>query len=263
MTYKNSLLLLALLIGGIVHANAQSDVQIPKKNSIEIKAGINHTFFKDLNYSPLNHSGSGPGIGLQYQRITKQGNLISASLGFSVTTLKSPASIYFDASRYLANLEANYLKRLDLGKEGWKLHVGGGYHSYVDVLFYDGTEAISFFTIHGIDLAAKLSYQIKAKHSLGTSLSIPILGLLVRPPYTGWDKFIGESQDAPAKVFFRGNWTSLNDFLGLNWNLSYAYDLSPAWDLIADYSFQYYRTSQLDLVNIANNQLRVGASFNF
>ncbi|AFM02608.1 hypothetical protein Fleli_0106 [Bernardetia litoralis DSM 6794] len=257
-----SLLFFAILNTATAQENSSQKSSF-KKNTIGMQAGYTQSYIKDLNYSPLNYSAQGFNIGLSYERITKKENLFFLKTDFSSSTLSHKISDKFDADRYLVNLEIGYLKNIHLSNEKLNLKIGGSYHSYIDATFFDGIEAITFFTLHGVDISTRFSYQISSKKRLTTSLSVPVFGLLVRPPYTGWDKFIIESQDTPAKVFFRGDLASINKYVALNWNLNYSYSLSPKWNLSAQYQLRYYKTKELDLAKYLTNQLSFGANFKF
>ncbi|WP_291727224.1 hypothetical protein [Bernardetia sp.] len=237
---------------------------LSKKNNIGIQIGGNYSYFKDLNYSPLNYLGRGVLLGINYQRITKKGDIFFSNIDFSSSTIKPNKEIEsFEADYYLANLEVGYLKKIPQRNERLVLHIGGGYHTYFNATFYDGVEAISFFALHGIDLTGRLSYRLSSRQQITTSLSVPIFGLMSRPPYTGWDKFIVESQNNPVRVFFRGKWTSFNDYLVVDYDLNYSYKCSPKWAASANYRLQYYKTEQIHSVKSMNQQISLGLNFNF
>lgn len=259
---------LAVLLGLFFWINgsvsqAQEASSSLKSNRIGLELGWNQAWFRDLNFSPLNYSAGGVDIGINYQHTTTNQHQIFANIGFSPTSLKARPTDFFDSDRYLANLKIGYLRKIPALGTPFTLRAGLQYQSYVDVLFYDGVESVTFFVLHGFDLTGSLSYDINSRHKLSTTLSIPVFGQLVRPPYSGWDKFIVEAQDSPAGIFFRGKWTSLQDYFGLNWDLQYQYQASPRWDLTANYGFSYYRSDEPATVTSVNTKLSLGANFNF
>ena len=256
---KNTILLLICLLFWTT-GNAQTETDTRRK-SIGLKIGFDQTYFKDLNFSPLNYKGSGLVLDLDYRKKTKNDNLFLTRLDYSSTTLEASASEATQTDRYSAHVEFAYLKNLNLSKEKLNLHLGGKYHSYLDLSNFDDTEAVTFYAIHGLDITGLLSYDLNEKHHIQTEISIPVFGVFVRPPYTGWDKQLGEESGVAA--VFKGDLTSLNDFFGINWTTNYQYAISPKWDLTAQYRFRYYRTEKLDLAKMAINQFSVGANLKF
>lgn len=237
--------------------------QTTPKNSLGLSGGISAGWLTDLNYSPLNYKNNGSAFGLHYRRHTKKNYRLYANIELGLTTLKNDISNSFDADNYLANIEIGYLKPTNLPNDRLQLYVGGQYHTFLNTVFFDGTESISFFGVHGVDIAGQLDYQVNEKSQLTMGLSIPVFGQLVRPPYTGWNKFVQENENTPVVVMTTGEWTSLNDYFGINWTLDYRYTLSQKWDLAAHYRFQYYQTDVLKESKIAANQLRVGLHYKF
>lgn len=233
------------------------------KNLFGFQLGMQNSRFHDRNFSPLNYVGKGLALALSYQRNTDLGNLIQAEVNYSQNVLQSDASRFLDAYRYTLHLKAGYLYGIGELEGRLKLHVGGKYHTYLDAVFYDGVESITFSALHGIDASAQATYELPGGHRLRTAVSLPVFGLLVRPPYSGWDKFIVDNEDSPARVFFRGKWASLNRFGAFNWELDYAYALSLRWSLNVRYGFSYFRTQTLDPTVHVNNQFSLGAQFQF
>ncbi len=125
------------------------------------------------------------------------------------------------------------------------------------------TEAITFYGLHSLDLTGSISWDISSKHALSSTISLPVFGLLIRPPWTGWDMYIVEHEDNRFPLFFRGKWTSLNDFFAVNLNIQYHFAIGPGWDLTAKYLFRYYRTDELKTAIIPSNQFTIGTSFSF
>lgn len=256
---KSTICLLFCLLY-LTSGNAQTEEK-NRNRSIGLMIGFDQTYFKDLNFSPLNYTGNGLVIDLDYQKRTKNDNLFLTRLDYASTTLVAAASESTATDRYSAHVEFGYLKNLNLSKDKLTLHLGGKYHSYLDLSNFDDTESITFFAIHGLDIAGLLSYDLNERHSIQTGISLPVFGIFVRPPYTGWDKKLSEESGLAA--VFKGELTSLNDFFGINWTTNYQFAISPKWDLTAQYRFRYYRTEQLDLAKMAINQFSVGANFKF
>jgi len=261
---KRVTITIALLLSGIMALTAQDDrFKAGIKNSIRLQGGLGQGYFKDLNYSPLIYSSGGLVINTSYHRSLKNENLLFFSAGFQFGELNTAVTEFNTSEHFNVNLELGFLGNIPVNTSEIKLRIGGQYHSNIDVVFYDGTEAITAFGLHSLDLTGSISWDIATKHTLSSTMSLPVFGLLIRPPWTGWDKYIVEHEDNRIPIFFRGKWTSLNDFFSINWNIQYQFTISSKWDLAAKYLFRYYRTENLKTAIIPSNQFTIGTNFNF
>lgn len=185
---------------------------------------------------------------------------MSAELGLGLTKLRSSASKYHTTDRYLIDLSFGYLRNMGPAEGSRQVRLGGKYRSYVDVSIFEGAEAISFFALHGFELAGDAAWRTGGRHRLKLAGSLPVFGLLVRPPYTGWDKFISDNDTALLRILTRGKWTSLNDFTGLRASFGWEYRFNDRWTMEAGYGLSYYSTQRLDPVRIFNNQFTLTAT---
>ena len=177
--------------------------------------------------------------------------------------MNTTVSEYNTSDHYNVNLELGFLGNIPVNASELKLWLGGQYHSYFDAVFYKDTKATTFYGLHSLDLAGSLSWDISSKHALSSTISLPVFGLLVRPPWTGWDMYIVEHKDNRLPLYFRGKWTSLNDFFAFNWNIQYHFAITPGWSLTAEYQFSYYRTDELKTAIIPSNQFTIGTRLSF
>lgn len=229
------------------------------RNQLTFTVGAHQGYFKDQNFSPLNYRAGGIRLGLGYSRTTPSGHQLSADMGLGLTNLKSDASEFHQTDRYLVDLSFGYLRAVGPGSETRRIRIGAKYRSYIDVSLFDGTEAISFFALHGLELAGDAAWRTGDRHRLKAAASLPVFGLLVRPPYTGWDKFISDNESALLRILTRGDWTSLNNFTGLRASLSWQYRLGDHWTMEAGYGMAYYATQRLDPMRVLNNQFTLSA----
>jgi hypothetical protein len=261
---KNLTLTSTLFLLSIFTLTAQgAKDEVIRKNILHLQFGLERGYFKDFNFSPLNYSSSGLVVNLGYQRYLKNDNCLFFSTNIEVGELNTAVSEFNTSDHYNLNLELGYLKNIPNKAAKIKTQLGGQYHSYFDVVFYDGHEAITFYGLHSLDLIGSISWDIAARHALSSTISLPVFGLLIRPPWTGWDKYIIEHEDNRVPLFFRGKWTSLNDFFAFNWNIQYHFAITPGWGLTAKYQFRYYRTELLKTAIIPSNQFTIGTDFNF
>jgi hypothetical protein len=260
---KKIALTIMLLLWGLFTLTAQGvGNKTIRKNNINLGFGLGRGYLKDQNYSPLSYSSGGVVVNAGYRRNIND-NLLFLTSDIQFGELNSAVSDYYTSDHYNVNLELGFLGNIPVNASEIKLRIGGQSHSSIDVVFYDGTEAITAFGLHSLDLTGSISWDIATKHTLSSTMSLPVFGLLIRPPWTGWDKYIVEHEDNRIPIFFRGKWTSLNDFFSINWNIQYQFTISSKWDLAAKYLFRYYRTENLKTAIIPSNQFTIGTNFNF
>jgi hypothetical protein len=260
--FRNYITCLLLLLAG-TGLFAQGEDLLLSRSTLTLTVGLHHGYFKDQNYSPLNYRSGGTRFGLSYGRNTSAGDRWNVGLGAILGKLTPQVEDVEKADRYILDFSFGYLKGLSGNTADRQLHFGGNYRSYVDMVLYDGTEAVTLFGLHGFEVAGAGMWKTGDKTRLKAGASIPVFALLSRPPYSGWDKFIGDNSNNIPKVVTRGNWTSLNNFTGLRANLGYEYDLGDKFSVEARYSLAYYATQRLDPVRILNNEFSVLATLKY
>ena len=252
-----------LLLWGLFTLTAQGvGNKTIRKNIINLGFGLGRGYLKDQNYSPLSYSSGGVVVNAGYRRNIND-NLLFLTSVIQFGELNSAVSDYNTSDHYNVNLGLGFLGNIPVNASEIKLRLGGQYHAYFDIVFYDSESAITFYGLHSLDLTGSISWNISSKHALSSTISLPVFGLLIRPPWTGWDMYITEHEDNRLPLFFRGKWTSLNDFFAVNLNIKYHFAIGPGWDLTAEYMFRYYRTDELETAIIPSNQFNVGSSFSF
>lgn len=215
------------------------------RNNLTLTVGLNQGYFKDQNFSPLNYRSTGKRFGLTYARNTAAGHQWSTELGLSFNKLKNPTNFLIDPDRYQIDIAFGYLRALNSNTSKRQLHLGGKYRTYVDLTLFDGSEAVTFFALHAFEFAGSGTWRTGDRHRFKASASGPIFGLLSRPPYTGWDKFIVDNAENIPKIVTRGDWITLGTFTGLRAGLGWEHQLSDRFSVEARYSLAYYATKRL------------------
>ena len=261
---KHFLFLKLIYFSTFFNLNAQNKSDF--KNKILLGLGSNSTYIKDYNLSPLHIKGRGFFMDIEYLRNIKKKDIIHTNFNISIAELASEASIFFKYNRFLFSFEMNYLKKVNLKNKSFSLHTGLGAFTTVDAVFYNGTDAVSFFGLHGMQATSMMNYQFHKKHRIGASLSIPLIGMLNRPPYTGWDKYIVETSENDGNIltiFYRGDIKTIGTFINFDLNLGYTYSLSNFIDLGIKHKIKYWYTKELEKAIINTNFTSIQLTFKF
>jgi len=110
-----------------------------------------------------------------------------------------------------------------------------------------------------------LNFDLNEKHRFSAKLEIPIVSLIVRPPYNANDEELGDNFDN-GKIFnliTDGDWGSFNKLVSYDFTLKYKYVLSEKFDLNVNYQNSFDRTSGPLRINLFQNHLALGATLKF
>ncbi|PHI18497.1 hypothetical protein CEQ90_17610 [Lewinellaceae bacterium SD302] len=255
------LALVAFLFPAVV--SSQNLLLVEPRNELVFTLGLHRGFFNDANYSPLHQQSVGPEFELSYQRNTADGNRYSVGFGATLATLSTSVDDEEKATRPVINLHVGWQKGLAGNTPDRRLYVGVNFRSNADVTLYDGDESVTWFALHAFEGAAAGAWRVGKKHGINAEVAVPFFGLLSRPPYSGFDKFISDNSDNLFKILTRGSWTSLNNFFGIRGELGYAYQITDRWFMQAKYGLNYYTTQRQDRTRIFNNSLSLSSSHKF
>lgn len=257
--------LLFLLLFSFLFNNvfAQKENNSSRKE-IAAFVGYDYGYYKDLNFSPLNYKIKGVAFSLKYNSLSRNGNSIfSAAVNFAPINLHSKASQYFITSDIIGKVELSYLRKIKKSSNKYALFLGGQYSSDVHFVDYEGLRAFSFLFAHTLDVKGVLQYQINENHFLKSSLSIPVFGNIVRPPFGGFDKELDANRDKIFRLITNGDFGSFNKYIAFDWSTEYAIQLSKKWDFKFLYSLIYQRTPGNQKLITLQNRIHIGAAFKF
>lgn len=246
----------------LINVNAQSNINNKKPNQLSLRVGMDHTYHKDLIFSPLNNIGNGGLVVLGYRRTGKQ-YLLTSNIDLTYTNLTSKASQFFSYSRFLVNVDLSLLAKLPLQHEKLQAYIGAGFLNRIDLIDYIGFTSVTYFNFYGLTLNTQLAYEISSRHRVKIACALPIYGKVARPPYTGWDKFMVEHADNFPAVFYRGEMYVIGQFFGFHGQVDYAYQLSTRFDLAASYRLMFYQVNDPQESITLSNQLSIGTNFKF
>jgi hypothetical protein len=233
-----------------------------RRNALALQMGFQNGYVKDLNFSPLNYRANGFAAKLDYTRYLGQKHMAFFSVGYVGTTLSTDASESFDTDGYTPTVELGFARKMiEGGKLDWWL--GSSVGTFASLAFYDGSESLTYSALHSFNLINQVQVPINDRFGFCTRVNLPLFGLLVRPPYTGWDKFTIENEDSPAKILYRGDWGFWGSFAAFSWENKFQYELSDRFKVMASYRLGYFQADQLDQAIIASHQFTLGTQFSF
>lgn len=232
---------------------------LSSKNQVGIQIGFAKNFLSDEVFSPLNYSGNGINFGLSY-KILKPKHLLLSEINYSISTISNSISTYTESRNDVADLRISYLRKVGSASKSFKMYFGGGLSNHFNNLIFEDADATTYFNLHAVELSYYAAYHINSKHQLNLLLHVPIFGVLVRPPYTGWDS--DSFEKTGLALAYNGKWTSTKDFSGLVLAASYEYSLSSKVNVLLKSSFQYYKTDYLGAAKNFSIQNSIGINVN-
>lgn len=239
--------LCALIFSCLSSAWSQNESSKPRhQHHLQIGIGYTQLYTKDLIFSPLNYSGNGLLYNLAYERQSKSGNnRFTLSAAFSSDDLKASTPNTINPIYIYADAGLSFTTRLFASKQSkTEYFLGAAYNTRAFYMDYDDQEAFSYTATHGLSILGVLEHQLSSKNWFRTSLSVPFVQLLARPPYNGIDAFIIENQDNVAQILFSGKLASFDRFQAFFWKTDYYHAVSRFFDVGLRYDLGYQKTTQ-------------------
>jgi len=226
-------------------------------NYIGVGVGYSLDHINDSNISPLNQKGSAFFYTVFYERHSK--DILKVNFKYGDGILKSGRSNKLHTSYFSGKIGVTYLKNLSSSQEAVNFYVGGSYE--LDLLYLDwyNQAAFSYLSTHGVTINAAVSKQLADKHYIESTVGIPVVQFLSRPPYNGLDEFIIENQDDPLSIIFNSKLSSFKEVKSINWNINYRYELSDSFDWKIDYDLNIQNIKTVNEITRLSN--RVSTTF--
>ena len=236
-----------------------------KKNTIGLSYGVNSGVLKDLNFSPLHYKESGHLLSLQYLRHNpKRKNRFEIGIDFSSRKTKTDVSNLFTANYIYGKINASYCRKINVSKSRkWNFYAGAGYATNLFYVEWDDNEAFSYVATHGLTFNCKANYLINKRNQIYSTITIPFLQLLARPPYNGRDEFIIENENSPVKIFFDRKFATFNQYYGFSWTTKYIFNVSKLIDLSVNYNLNLQNVTGVNKLTHMQNQLQTGLNIKF
>ncbi|HRK80451.1 MAG TPA: hypothetical protein PLZ12_03355 [Saprospiraceae bacterium] len=236
-----------------------------KKNTIALSYGVNSGLLKDLNFSPLHYKESGHLFSVQYLRHNpRRKNIFEVAVDFSSGKIKTDASTFLTSNFIYGKINASYYRKIKTSESNkYNFYAGAGYTTNLLYFEWDDNEAFSYWATHGLVLNFKANYLINKRNQIFSTISIPFLQLLARPPYNGRNEFIIENQNSPAKIFFNGKLATFNKCYGFSWITKYNFNVNKFIDLSVNYNLNLQKVTGANKLIHLQNQVQTGLNFKF
>lgn len=258
MKLKNKLLtvLIALLC---LNTSFSQELATKINNLIGLSIGPSRDRINDQAYSPLNQKGGALSIALFYER--RPTNIFKTSLSYTSGNLKSGFAKKINTPYFNVDFETSYLKKIAESESITKYYIGGAYN--FNVVSLDSNDAYSFIAANELSISAAVSQQINKKSFIESSISIPVVAYVSRPPYNLTNEFIVENEDNILAIIFNGNLVSLKDYKAVKWSTFYncIIDKNILWRF--NYSLYTQSTTGVYKYNSISNVLSASIIINF
>lgn len=231
-------------------------------SSIGIAVGMNTGVLKDLNFSPLHYSEIGPMYNLHYKRNkADKPHIFSIDLFFNNGKANTIASDSLQ-SRYLyADIETAYLRKIKESNDKFDFYLGPAYHLDFNFMIFNNVfESFTFLIAHNLEVQTQLNYKLNSKNLFVGSLSLPVVTLLVRPPFIGYNDELDTNQSRPLRLITNGDFVSINKYAGIFATINHLYQINSSWNTKLSYAFNYQTTEEYKQFQ---NQLFAGINYNF
>ncbi|MFK7970332.1 MAG: hypothetical protein AB8F95_08195 [Bacteroidia bacterium] len=254
-------LMLLLLQQQNLHAQHLNNPE--HKGAYGLSLGINQGYLKDLNFSPLNYTTPGYHVGFFLQKQNDQ-TYWRTALRLDANKLITRSSDRIEPLYLIPQLEFSWLKKTGIGEAKLNLWLGGELSSQIHYIDWNGQRSFSYMFAHSLSLQAIGDYRLNDRQHISSAITVPLLSLLVRPPYSGYDK---EVEDNYENHIFRwltkGDFTSLNGFFNPKWATTFMHSLSDKYDVSLGYTMRYLSTSGDAKFVSLHNQFTFGISKKF
>ncbi len=241
-----------------------TSAQLPEtnfKNYIGVGIGYSLDRINDQNFSPLNQKGNTLVYSLFYERHSE--NILKIALKYGNGNLNSGPKDRFKTSYYFGNIDVSYFKNVSPSQSSTKFYIGGAYTLKVLYMDWFDRDAFSFVSTNGLSISGLISKELNEKQRIESSVSIPFLQLLSRPPYNGVDEHIIENQDNPISIALDGKLTSFKKYKAINWNVNYRYEILDHFDWKADYTLNIQKVDDVNEFKSISNHISTSILYKF
>ena len=243
-----------------------------------IMAGAQQMYFTDQQFSPLIYRANELKGVIFYEAKHNRSNW-NASFSFSTGTLFPPTlkerkiynttedisgevatdSFFVTGRTRTANFLLGYAYDL-VKRTKWDLNAGIAIR---EELMYPSTFAnVGTMNALSLLLTGCLTFHPGPKNEWTASINFPLMGYNSRFPYSGT---VSQPNKTLLLAFFDGgtDFTSVDHYQQVNFNLGYRYALSQKWGIGADYEFEWLHYDQPLPLKLFSNGLTAKIDYSF
>ena len=270
------LFILGLTFINPIMAQQRNDILI-KKNQFRVGLGVGYIQTMDLQVSPKMYQGLRKNLHLDYLRNLEKGifttslnvflgNLSPSGSGLTfyaneidIYGTETAESISLEIAPMGFNLEIGYLHKLQtLTTSRTALYVGGSFEENLN--FIPGFVAIGLINNGSINAKARLDYLLKNNRPLIFQLSVPMVSVVTRNPYSNSP---GIPDKSAFSTFFTGNnkIETFNHFQNIRFSVRYPFLFTKRMTVDAAYEASWLHYNKPQHLTQLVNQLSLGITF--
>jgi hypothetical protein len=228
------------------------------KTNISMQIGTSVNYLTDKSFSPLNYGSGGlvlkAGFTQSINRYKLCFNLAFVSGNFKNKQVASFTTPFIDGDVELAFLKE--LKKIE-GKN-FKMFAGLQYNTLIHFMQWGDMDSWGYLMYHGLSAKSMSTWRISGSQRIQIGVAIPLAGILVRPPYNGYDYFIEQHQENFIRLAFKGKLTTWNHYQGVSCRISYITQMAGRLHFMLAHDLSYQGTDVPQKFRYFQNQFTLG-----
>ncbi len=249
-----------------IHTNAQDKKQRVGKYDVSVGAAA-HSIL-DQGYAAFTFNSLNPNYEFSFQR-DQDSNRIGLGLNGVVGKTNYNDYRLFETNLIDVNLFAFYAKALDRGNEKTKIHIGGILDYRILFLLNMRDEFtvgnVSYTAALNLGLYLGLDYHFSEKTNLAISFKYPLLGNVVRNPYTGFDQsttlLTDYGDNLPPLIFHNPEWVHGFKFFRPCLEVAMEKRITSRLWLVPKLSIEYLRYNAINPIQYFITNFSIGINF--
>lgn len=228
------------------------------KTNIFMQIGTSVNYLKDKSFSPVNYRSGGLVLKAGFIQSINRFKLCF-NLAFVSGNLKNKQVTSFTTPFIDGNVELACLKEIKKteGKK-FKKFVGLQYNTLIHFMQWGDMDSWGYLMYHGLSAKSMGTWRISRSQCIQIGVAIPLAGILVRPPYNGYDYFIEQHQDNFIRLAFKGKLTTWNHYQGVSCRISYITQMTGRLHFMLAHDFSYQGTDVTQKFRYFQNQFTLG-----
>lgn len=231
-------------------------------NVLSLYGGVSFGILQDANFSPLRYNLKASSFSLEYQRRSSN-SLINLDVGAGFGSVNTDVSSFFKSDYLRATIGFDYLKKIGSTKTKYDWFIGGRYASQVQLVDWFNLESFSYTANHGIGVKGYVMRQLNSQFRIGVGLYMPVLSLLVRPPYNGLDETVIANQDNTLKLITNGKLATFDKYFQTDGTVNISYAVNERFGITAQNLFRYINVPQTNRFEQFQYTLLFGLQYHF